>query len=105
MDFDTFSPLPAVMDMFERNIKPTQTNSDGLDDLAHITDKLVKLWGTREGKEYIESLQLMELGREDRQGLPAMAFSDILLLEHIHDEVFPSFKRMFNPDDLWDAFK
>jgi hypothetical protein len=69
-----------------------------LKEMPHIFKRLEMVWGYPEFFDYIDSLLLMEPGREDRAGLPFGAYKEIDALERIFikfpDEVMhPSLNR------------
>ena len=59
--------------------------------MPHIYERLVQLWGYVEFFEYIDSLLLVETGREGRQGFPLEVYRELNML----DETFCKY-----PDDV-----
>lgn len=51
--------------------------------MPHIYDRLKKMWGYPEFFEYIDSVLLMEPGREGRAGLPYGVYKELDALERI----------------------
>ena len=69
-----------------------------LKEMPHIYEKVKKMWGYPEFFDYIDSLLLMEPGRENRAGLPYGIYKEIDALERIFmkfpDEIMhPSLNR------------
>lgn len=62
--------------------------------MPHIYDRIVSMWGYPEFFEYIDTLLLIEPGREGRAGLPYGVYKEIDALEQIFikypDEVMNS---------------
>lgn len=54
-----------------------------LKQMPHIYDRLIKMWGFPEFFEYIDSLLLVEQGREGRAGFPYAVYREIDALERI----------------------
>ena len=54
-----------------------------LKEMPHIYDKLKKMWGYPEFFEYLDSVLLMEPGREGRAGLPYGVYKELDALERI----------------------
>lgn len=54
-----------------------------LKQMPHIYNRLVKMWGFPEFFEYIDSLLLVEPGRENRAGFPYAVYREIDALERI----------------------
>lgn len=52
-------------------------------EMPHIYERLVQLWGYVEFFEYIDSLLLVETGREGRQGFPLDVYRELNLLDEI----------------------
>ena len=58
--------------------------------LLRIWDQIDKDWGTEECVAYLESLLVIEDGR-DREGFDSAVMSEFLLLEKLHEEAYPEF--------------
>ena len=58
--------------------------------LSRIWEQLGKDWGTQEGASYLESLLVVEDGR-DREGFDFAVLTELLLLEKLHEEAYPEF--------------
>ena len=72
------------------------------DDLAakleaypHILEKLKKVWGTEKAPDYLHNLKVMD--RMNRQGFPFDVLVAIDELSHLHDGLFPKFKKTRGP--------
>ncbi len=70
-------------------LKP-MTNADGLallescealKKLPHVFEKVKKLWGFPAFFNYMDTLMLVERGRENRQGFPEDVYKDLISLE------------------------
>lgn len=65
-----------------------------LKEMPHIYEKIKKMWGYPEFFDYIDSLLLVEPGREGRAGLPFGVYKELDALERI----FMKF-----PDEIMDS--
>lgn len=83
--------------MEESNNNPPYPPADAINHvehvkkMPHIYERLVQLWGFVEFFEYIDSLLLVEEGREGRQGFPLEVYRELNML----DETFCKY-----PDDV-----
>lgn len=57
-------------------------DSVALKKMPHIYDKIKKLWGFPAFFNYMDSLMLVEQGRETRQGFPEEVYHELNALEH-----------------------
>ena len=57
---------------------------------TRIWQQIVEYWGSQECADYLESLLLVEEGR-DRQGFNSVVISELLLLALLHDQAHPEF--------------
>lgn len=62
----------------------------------HIQNKLDLLWGTLEGKQYLEELMLPD--RLNRQGFTPSEFRELMQIAHKHRAEFPE----LYPVGIWD---
>lgn len=56
-------------------------SSLALKTMPHVYEKVKKLWGFPAFFEYMDSLMLVEKGRENRQGFPAEVYRELAALE------------------------
>ncbi len=54
---------------------------EALKKLTHVYEKVKKLWGFPAFFNYMDTLMLVERGRENRQGFPEDVYRDLMALE------------------------
>lgn len=54
---------------------------EALKKLTHVYEKVKKLWGFPSFFNYMDTLMLVERGRENRQGFPEAVYRDLISLE------------------------
>jgi len=54
---------------------------EALKKLTHVYEKVKKLWGFPAFFNYMDTLMLVERGRENRQGFPEEVYRDLMSLE------------------------
>jgi hypothetical protein len=78
--------IPVLQPKSREDGQKLLENSVALKKMPHVYEKVKKLWGFPAFFNYMDSLMLVEQGREMRQGFPEEVYRELNALEHFFIE-------------------
>lgn len=73
--------IPVLKPLTHADSLAVLDGCEALKKLPHIYEKVKKLWGFPAFFSYMDTLMLVEQGRENRQGFPEDVYRDLITLE------------------------